>query len=163
MQWSKIQYVTKCVVKRYLIGSSTWVIGPLADLSGFHSIYEIDRRHAHGMPTKFVNILETSKVLIRGQYLDSVSYALLHFITSRLCENLAPDTQSEIYRRGNVENSWKSLIMVDHAWKSQWSKKIESWLSSIIQGFFFILENATSNNNGHHWNLPVYPTWSWKP
>ena len=28
-------------------------------------------------------------------------------------------TQSEIYRRGNVENGWKSLIMVDHAWKCQ--------------------------------------------
>ena len=27
--------------------------------------------------------------------------------------------QSEIYRRGNVENGWKSLIMVDHAWKCQ--------------------------------------------
>ena len=24
-------------------------------------------------------------------------------------------TQSEIYRRGNVENGWKSLITVDHA------------------------------------------------
>ena len=28
-------------------------------------------------------------------------------------------TQSEIYSRGNVENGWKSLIMVDHAWKYQ--------------------------------------------
>ena len=28
-------------------------------------------------------------------------------------------TQSEIYRRGNVENGWKSLIMVDYAWKCQ--------------------------------------------
>ena len=28
-------------------------------------------------------------------------------------------TQSEIYRRGNVENGWKSLIIVDHAWKCQ--------------------------------------------
>ena len=28
-------------------------------------------------------------------------------------------TQSEIYRRGNVENGWKLLIMVDHAWKCQ--------------------------------------------
>ena len=27
--------------------------------------------------------------------------------------------QSEIYRRGNVEDGWKSLIMVDHAWKCQ--------------------------------------------
>ena len=30
-------YVSKGVVKRSLIGSSTRVIGPLADLSGFHS------------------------------------------------------------------------------------------------------------------------------
>ena len=28
-------------------------------------------------------------------------------------------TQSEIYRRGNVENGWKLLIMVDHARKRQ--------------------------------------------
>ena len=43
-EWSKIQYVNKGVVKRSLIGSSTWVIGPLANLSGFHSIYEIGKR-----------------------------------------------------------------------------------------------------------------------
>ena len=42
------------------------------------------------MPTKFLNILETSKLRIRGQYLDSVSYVLLHFLTLRLYENLAP-------------------------------------------------------------------------
>ena len=36
------------------------------------------------MPTKFINILETSKLRIRGQYLDSVSYVLLHFLTLRL-------------------------------------------------------------------------------
>ena len=29
------------------------------------------------------------------------------------------NAQSEIYRRGNVENGWKPLIMVDHAWKCQ--------------------------------------------
>ena len=43
-EWSKIQYVNKGIVKRSQIGSSTWVIGPLADLSGFHSNYEIGRR-----------------------------------------------------------------------------------------------------------------------
>ena len=42
------------------------------------------------MPTKFVNILETSKLRILGQYLDSISYVLLHFLTLRLFENLAP-------------------------------------------------------------------------
>ena len=30
------------------------------------------------MPTKFVNILQISRLRIRGQYLDSVSYVLLH-------------------------------------------------------------------------------------
>ena len=45
------------------------------------------------MPTKFVNIFETSKLRIRGQYLDSVLYVLLQFLTSRLHENLAPDVQ----------------------------------------------------------------------
>ena len=47
-------------------------------------------------------------------------------------------TQSKIYRRGNVDYAWKSLIIADYAWNSQWSEKIESWLSSIIQGFFYI-------------------------
>ena len=41
---SKIQYVKKGFVKRSQIGSSTWEIGPLAELSGFHSIYEMGRR-----------------------------------------------------------------------------------------------------------------------
>ena len=43
------------------------------------------------MPMKFVNILETIKLRIRGQYLDSVSYALLHFLTLWLYKNLAPE------------------------------------------------------------------------
>ena len=42
-EWSKIQYVNKGV-KRSLFGSSTWVIGPLADLSSFYSFNEIGRR-----------------------------------------------------------------------------------------------------------------------
>ena len=50
-EWSKIQHVNKGVVKRSLIGSSTWVIGPLADLSGFHSIYEIGRRQQKYRPS----------------------------------------------------------------------------------------------------------------
>ena len=43
-EFSKTQYVNKDVVKRSLIGSPRRVIGPLADVSGFHSIYEIGRR-----------------------------------------------------------------------------------------------------------------------
>ena len=50
-EWGKIQYVNKGVVKRSLIGSSRWVIGPLADLSGFHSRYEIDRRQRKYRPS----------------------------------------------------------------------------------------------------------------
>ena len=42
------------------------------------------------MPTKFVNVFETSKLRICGHYLDSVSYILLNFVTSRLFKNLAP-------------------------------------------------------------------------
>ena len=42
------------------------------------------------MSTKFENIFETSKLRTRGQYLDSVSYVLFHFLTLRLFENLAP-------------------------------------------------------------------------
>ena len=41
------------------------------------------------MPTKFVNILETSKLRVRGRYFDSVWYVLLHFLKLRLYENLA--------------------------------------------------------------------------
>ena len=48
------------------------------------------------MPTEFVNILETSKLRIRGQYLDSVSYVLLHFLTLRLYENMAPGPVDEL-------------------------------------------------------------------
>ena len=40
----KLQYVNKGVVKLSLIGSSRWVIGPLADLSGFLRIFEIGSR-----------------------------------------------------------------------------------------------------------------------
>ena len=36
-----------------------------------------------------------------------------------VCAKKIVITQSEIYRRGNVENGWKSLIMLDHAWKCQ--------------------------------------------
>ena len=93
-QWSKIQYVNKAVVKRSLIGSLRWVIGPLLDLSGFHRSYEISRRqwkywqsNAH----EICKCLETSKLQIRGHYLDSVSYVLLHFVTLHLFKNLAPD------------------------------------------------------------------------
>ena len=47
-------------------------------------------------------------------------------------------TQSENYHRGNVDYAWKSLIIADLAWNCQWSEKIKSWLSSIIQRFFYI-------------------------
>ena len=47
-------------------------------------------------------------------------------------------TQSENYPRGNVDYAWKSLIIADYAWNCQLSEKIESWLSSIIQVFFYI-------------------------
>ena len=46
--------------------------------------------------------------------------------------------QSENYHRGNVDYAWKSLIIAHYAWYCQRSEKIESWLSSIIQGFFYI-------------------------
>ena len=38
-----------------------------------------------------MNVLETSKLRIREHYLYSVSYVLLHFLTLRLFENLAPE------------------------------------------------------------------------
>ena len=47
-------------------------------------------------------------------------------------------SQSEIYRSGNVDYAWKSLIIADEAWNWQWSEKIESWLTSIIKEFFYI-------------------------
>ena len=54
------------------------------------------------MPTKFVNILKTSKLRIRGQYLHSVSYVLLHFLTLRLYENRAPGPAVHHYGTKNV-------------------------------------------------------------
>ena len=77
-------------ISDWFFDMSNW---PSGGFVSFHSIYEIGRRqrkYRQVMPTKFVNILETSKLRIRGQYLDSVSYVLLHFLTLRLYENLAP-------------------------------------------------------------------------
>ena len=42
--------------------------------------------------TKLINVLETSKLRIRGHNLDFASYVLLNFLTLRLFENLAPCT-----------------------------------------------------------------------
>ena len=78
----KVQYVNKGVVKRSLIGSSKWVTSTKSA--------EGNENAGYVMPTKFVNILETIKLRIRGQYLDSVSYVLLHFLTLQLYENLGP-------------------------------------------------------------------------
>ena len=52
------------------------------------------------MPMKFINILETSKQQIRGQFLDSFSYVLLHFLTLRLFKNLAP----------GLSQGWKNAV-----------------------------------------------------
>ena len=73
-EWSKIQYVNKGVVRRSLIGSSTWVIGPLADLSGFHSIYEIDWRQRK---YRLSNAHEIRKYF--GNYQITNSWAVLRF------------------------------------------------------------------------------------
>ena len=67
-------------------------------LSGVFGVFSLQLRNRQKgnentgqvMPTKFVNVLETNKLRIRGQYLDSVSYVLLHFLTLRLYENLVP-------------------------------------------------------------------------
>ena len=56
------------------------------------------------MPTKFINILETSKLRIRGQYLDSVLYIMLHFLTLRLYENLAPGLTSVYLCATSLQN-----------------------------------------------------------
>ena len=69
------------------------------------------------MPTKFVNILQTSKLRIRGQYLDSVSYVLLHFLTLRLYDNLAPGRQPTVATTlreisGTYCLTWVSLAIV---------------------------------------------------
>ena len=84
---------------------------------------------------------------VRWYHRMPVYHCIIIDCTEAVLSSRAPDehkttciSQSEIYRRGNVENGWKSLIMVDHAWKCQWSKKIENWLTSIIQGFFYIVK-----------------------
>ena len=63
------------------------------------------------MPTKFVNILETSKLQIRGQYLDSVSYVLLHFLALRLFENLAPGMTSVLLKFAGTTGV-RELLMI---------------------------------------------------
>ena len=47
-------------------------------------------------------------------------------------------TQSEVYRRSNIENGWKSLIMVDHAWKCQWSWKYRVGYSRLPTEFLIL-------------------------
>ena len=55
----------------------------------------------------------------------ALSFIFFHAKMARYCAGIGQlqlrmyTSQSEIYRRGNVENGWKSLIMVDHAWKCQ--------------------------------------------
>ena len=46
---------------------------------------------------------------------------MFHHQLKVIDRDIDPDhkPQSEIYRRGNVENGWKSLIMVNYAWKCQ--------------------------------------------
>ena len=67
------------------------------------------------MPTKVVNILETNKLRIRGQYLDSVSYVLLHFLTLRLFENLAHGMSPHYYETWNGLTSIGSILRLNEA------------------------------------------------
>ena len=91
--WNKLQNESKGVVKRSLIVSSGWVTGPLADLSDFHSTYEIgkkQRKYWLSSAREILIVLETSKQRLLRLYFNSVSYILLHFLTILLFENLAP-------------------------------------------------------------------------
>ena len=82
-------------LNNYRVSNSSHVsdtTGPLADLSGFHSSYEVGRRQRKyqlSNARESRKFLETSKRWIRRHYLDSVSYVLLNFLTLWLSENLA--------------------------------------------------------------------------
>ena len=79
------------VVKRSLIGSLRWAIGRwwiFLIFTAATKLAEGNKNTSNVMPTKFLNVLETSKLWICGHYcrirhLDSVSYVLLHFLTLR--------------------------------------------------------------------------------
>ena len=67
----------------------------------------------------------------------------------------------------NLSKGQRRLFVeiVDYSWLGlELPMKRENWELAIIDypRIFFILENATSNNNGHQWHLQVYPTGSWK-
>ena len=82
-------------INNYRVSNSSHVsdsTGPLADLSGFHSSYEVGRKQRKCQLSNARDsrkFLETSKRWIRRHYLDSVSYVLLNFLTLWLSENLA--------------------------------------------------------------------------
>ena len=50
---------------------------------------------------------------------EHIIYVIIERTQIQIISQRLITSQSEIYRRGNVENGWKSLIMVDHAWKCQ--------------------------------------------
>ena len=65
------------------------------------------------MPTKFVNILEASKLRIYEQYLDSISYVLLNFLTLQLYKDLAPEQVYFVFAESFIGNCGIShLILV---------------------------------------------------
>ena len=86
------------------------------------------------MPTKFVNILETSKLQIRGQSLDSASYVLLHFLTLRFHENLAPVDQF-IFRIKTYLEKWVELADVEATFEGVKNLMIKEQVIDMYQRF----------------------------
>ena len=116
-EWSKIQYVNKGVVKRSLIGSSTWVIGP-ADLSGFHSIYKIGRRqrkyrlsNAHEIRKYFGNYQTTNWWEVLG-FCFVRTAPFLNITTLRKCGPSPLNTARLYFTRVQVPETlvyWNSM------------------------------------------------------
>ena len=118
-EWSKIQYVNKGVVKRSLIGSSTWVISPLADLSGFHSIYEFSRRQRK---YRLSNVHEIRKYFGNQQTINS--WAVLRFCFVRTAPFLNITTLRKSGPRCNRMHPLYGALPVHMC---QWGLHMVSW------------------------------------
>ena len=73
----------------------------------------------NSIPTTLSNNINNN-ILTLGNYLVDKIPEAENFQPSSIQEITKIITRgTEIYRRGNVENGWKSLIMANHAWKCQ--------------------------------------------
>ena len=128
--WCKIQYVNKGIVEGSPIGSLTSVIGPLVDLSGFHSSYEIGRRlqkyrqsNAHKIRKCFYKLATTNTwVLLRFCFVRTAPFLNITFWKSGPWSRAVSKIYVPIYPyllsegKQNCSSLWPPLGL--HTWCS---------------------------------------------